>query len=182
MEGLNKLGGRFQAQHLFTNQGATLDAKGSTGDTSLLFICLYQKIELLEIGFVVMALGGAVTIAAQLRLDYLPKLNGTRVNGFGAPWTTANYNNLATGVTTLTYGVGATAAIYTPYSQSLNVFATGLVPTSVAPSGMNPTPGPAAFPTMLFGDACVWNIITSGTGAGAQTIRPYIKYREMPLT
>ena len=182
MEGLNKLGGRFQTQHLFVNQAATLDLKGSTGDTALLFTCLYPKIELYEVGFVVMAAGGALTIAAQIRLDYLPKLNGTRVNGFGAPWTTANYNSLATGVSTLTYGVGASAVVYTPYFQSLNVFATGLVPTSVAPSGANPTPGPAAFPTMLFGDACVWNLITAGTGAGAQTVCPYIKYREMPLT
>lgn len=178
----NTLDGKKGPVLHFISQSATLDLKGSTGDTSLQFVCTYPKIELLEIGMFVFAAGGVVTIQGQIRLDYLPKNNGSRVNGFGAPWTTTGFNSLATGLTTLSYSFGASAVVYTPLVQSLNPYETGIVPTSVNPTGQNPTPGPATYPTMVFGDTCIWNLITAGTGGGAQTVRPYVAYRAITLT
>lgn len=159
MEGLNPLGGRFQTLHSFCIQNATVDMKGSTGD-QLTFVVLHDKIELMLFGFEVMAAGGAMTVAGQLRLDKIPLNNGTRVNGVNAN-------------ATVTWA-GATASIYSKVTSDLNLYATAVSPSPVA--------GPESRPTAVRGDVLIVNLITQGTGAGAQTARPFILYRERPLT
>lgn len=159
MEGLNPLGGRFQSIHAYSVQSGTVDNKGATGD-QLTFVVLHEKIELLTFGFEVMAAGGAVTIASQLRLDKIPVNNGTRVNGVNAN-------------ATVTWA-GASASIYSIVTSNLDLYA-----SAVAPS---PVPGPVTRPTAVRGDVLIVNLITAGTGAGAQTCRPFILFRERPLT
>lgn len=158
MEGFNPLGGRFQTRHQYIRHDASLDNKGATGD-QYTFIVVHDKIELLLFGFEVVAAGGAVTVLSQLRLDKIPVNNGTRVNGVNAN-------------ATLTWA-GASASIYSVVTADLDLYAT---------AGTNPTAGPTTRPTAVRGDALIVNLITSGTGAGAQTCRPFILYRERPLT
>lgn len=79
MEGLNPLGGRFQARHHFL-YNTTLDVKGTAASDLLIWPVMHDKIELLEFGFERMTATGAFTLPAILRLSRIPYLNGTRVN------------------------------------------------------------------------------------------------------
>lgn len=183
MEGLNKLGGRFQTQHLFSNQSTTVDLKGSTGAISgYQFTVFHPRIELMWFQYVVKTAGGAITINAQVRLNYVPRGGGSTVNGLGTLWNTAGYQGLATGVSTLTFASGASAPVGSRLRQSLNPYYNGIVPTSDDPTGLKPVPGPASFFQAYEGDQIQLELITAGTGAGAQSVVLAVAYREVPLT
>lgn len=159
MEGLNPLGGRFQTLHQFCIQSANIDMKGSTGDQQT-FVVMHPKIEIVYIGFEVMAAGGAVTTNGVLTLDKIPVNNGSRVNSLNA-------NALLT-------WAGASAVIYSQVLSNLDLYASAVAPSPLA--------GPATYPTAVRGDVLIWDLTTQGVGAGAQTARPWILYRERPLT
>lgn len=157
MEGLNPLGGRFQTRHMFLHN-TTLDVKGTVAGDLVIVPVVHSKIEILRVGLEYMTATEAFTIAAVLRLSKIPYQNGTRVNPISA-------------LATLT--MVASTAIYNIATVDLN---TG------ASAGTNPTAGPNVYPTAVRGDVLIWELVTQGTGTGAQDVRPWFIYRERPLT
>ncbi len=157
MEGLNPLGGRFQVKHYHLHN-TTLDVKGTAPGDLVIVPVVHDKIEILEVGLEYMTATGAFSVAAVMRLSKIPYQNGTRVNPV---------NSLAT----LT--MVASQVIYSKATANLNLYAS---------AGTNPTAGPDTYPTAVRGDVLIWELVTQGTGTGAQDVRPYFLFRERPLT
>lgn len=142
--------GRFQTIHLFTTE-TSLDMKDSTGD-KLLWPVRHAFIQILEIGYTMMAADGAVTTNGVYNIDKQIKEGGAR----------AIINSL--GVLT--------------FDAALTLYQNKVVPVN---AGASTTPSTRNYPLAKAGDVLVLELVTQGVGAGDQSVRPYIKYREMPV-
>ena len=146
--------GRYQAQQILI--GPSCDLKGAPGDLWRVPV-VHAKIEIMGFGYSVnTALGGSTTINSIVNLDKQLKDNGARaiVNALG----------------TLTFD-GVTPNVLASFQQvDLNVNATAAATAAAA--------GPPSRPTAVFGDQLVLELLTAGTGAAAQTVTPFIIFRE----
>lgn len=130
----------------------TLDCKAATGDKAT-FLVSHPFILIEEIGYHVMTAPGAVTTAGVFNLDKQGKDNGSRA--------------IANSLAVLTFN--GNKSVYGVVSVPLNAGASNSPPTR-------------SFPLAVAGDQLIWELVTQGVGAGAQDIRPYIIYREMPAS
>ena len=130
----------------------TLDLKGTAPGDLAIYPVNHGKIELTAFGYEVMTATGAFTIASVLQLAIIPYQNGTRV----AP---INAKAVLTAV--------ASQPIYSTVWTGLN---------------LNEGVGPPAYPVAYRGDVLIFQLLTQGTGTGAQDVRPWIHFRERPLT
>lgn len=141
--------GRFQVMHLFTTE-TSLDMKDTVGD-KLLWPVRHAFIQIMEIGYTMMAADGAVTVAGVYNIDKQIKAGGARaiINALGV----------------LTF------------DTALTLYENKVVPVN---AGASTTPSTRNYPLAQAGDVLILELVTQGTGAGDQSVRPYIKYREMP--
>lgn len=145
--------GRFQTIHeriAPTDQ----DLKGSTG-VLLSFPVTHDFILITQFGMEIVAAPGAVSTAGIVQLWKQPKDNGTA----------AILNALATLTfdgTKLVYGFQVVSA-----TSGLNAGASSAPPTR-------------NWPLAVRGDVIQMRLTTQGVGAGAQTVRPWFHFREMP--
>lgn len=144
--------GRYQTRHVYLDPAASQNLKSGTGDL-VSFPVVHDQILIEEFGFEIVAAPGAVSVAGVLNLDIQVKDNGSRA--------------IANSLAALTFD--STKSIYGKQSVNLNAGASN-----------SPVAG-RTFPLANRGDVLVVEQITQGTGAGAQTVRPWIIYREMPV-
>lgn len=142
--------GRFNAIHLRTTD-TNQDLKGSVADL-LLWPVLHDYVQILDLGYEVMAAPGAVTTAGVIQLWKQIKDNGALA--------------IANALATMSFD--NTKAIYGNAIVSLN-------------AGASTIPATRNWPLAQRGDVLVLKLTTQGAGAGAQTVRPFIRYREMPV-
>jgi hypothetical protein len=126
------------------------DLKGSTADL-LLFPVSHDYIQVLFFGYHVMAAPGAMSTAGVIQVWKQIKDNGALA--------------IANALATLSFD--NTKAIYGGARVELNAGA------STIPSTRN-------YPLANRHDVLVIKLTTQGVGAGAQSVRPFIVYREMP--
>lgn len=129
---------------------ATQDMKAATGD-KILWPVYHDYIMIVEFGFVMMTADGAVTVAGVYNLDKQIKNGGAR----------AIVNSLAVA----TFDTAMT--VYERKAVALN-------------AGVSTSPATRNYPLANAGDILILELVTQGTGAGAQDVRPYVKFREMP--
>lgn len=129
---------------------AAQDLKGSPADL-LLWPVYHDFIQVLDMGYELMTAPGAVSIAAIIQLHKQLKDNGAVA--------------IANALATMTFD--ATQAIYGNVVKSLN-------------TGGSTIPTTRNWPLAQRGDVLVLKLTTAGTGAGAQSVRPFIRFREMP--
>lgn len=145
--------GRFQTIHeriAPTDQ----DLKGSTG-VLLSFPVTHDFILITQFGMEIMTAPGAVSTAGIIQLWKQPKDNGTA----------AILNALATltfDSSTLVYGFQVVNA-----ASGLN-------------AGASSSPPTRNWPLAVRGDVIQIRLTTQGAGAGAQSVRPWFHFREMP--
>lgn len=127
------------------------DLKGSTADL-LLWPVMHDFIQIFDMGYEVMVAPGAVSVAGVIQLWKQVKNNGALA--------IANAN------ATMTFD--GTQLIYGNVVKDLNL-------------GSSTIPTTRNWPLAQRGDVLVLKLTTQGTGAGAQTVRPFIRFREMPV-
>ncbi len=145
--------GRFQDLKLFTVE-TNQDMKAAVNST-LIFPVRHQFIQILEIGYTLMTVVGAVTTAGVYTVKKQIKNGGAL----------AALNSLAT----LTFD--AALVVYDTQVVALNA---GVAANAYSVATRN-------YPLANRGDVIVFNLSTQGVGAGAQDVRPYVIYREMPV-
>lgn len=131
------------------HQFGSVDMKGSTGDKGV-FVVAYDKIEILELGIINSAAGGAVTAAGVFQFD--KSVAGTRA--------------ILSALATVTFpGATSTAQQVTSANLDANYDSSLLVQDQ------------QSFPSALKGNILTLELTTQGTGAGGQTVYPYMIYR-----
>lgn len=146
--------GRFQTVHI-EKAASNQDLKGSPADLLLFPVC-HDFIQLLQFGQEYMVVPGAVSVASIVQLHIQRKDNGASA--------------IANALATLTFD--ATKLLYG--SQVVNA-------THGLNAGASTIPSTRNFPLAQRGDIIVLKLTTQGTGAGAQTTRPWFSFREMPV-
>lgn len=126
------------------------DLKGSTADL-LLWPVYHDYVQLLDFGYEVMAAPGAVTVAGVIQIWKQIKDNGALA--------------IANALATLSFD--NTKVVYGNVITSLN-------------TGGSTIPTTRNWPLANRGDVFVLKLTTQGTGAGTQSVRPFIRFREMP--
>lgn len=126
------------------------DLKGSPADL-VLWPVYHDFIQVIDFGYEVMAAPGAVSTEAIIQLHKQLKDNGALA--------------IANALATLTFD--ATKAVYGNVVKDLNL-------------GGSTIPTTRNWPLAQRGDVLVLKLTTQGAGAGAQTVRPFVRFREMP--
>ena len=145
--------GRYQVIHERI-AASDQDLKGSTG-ILVSFPVTHNYILITQFGFEIMSAPGAVTVAAIVQLWKQPVDNGTA----------AILNSLAT----LTFDNTKSAFGFQVVSAGNGLNA-----------GASNSPPTRSYPLAVRGDVIQIRLTTQGTGAGAQSVRPWFHFREMP--
>lgn len=127
------------------------DLKGSPADL-VLWPVLHDFIQVIDFGYEILAAPGAVTVAGVIQLWKQIKDNGALA--------------IANALATLAFD--NTKVIYGNVVKDLN-------------TGGSTIPTTRNWPLAQRGDVLVLKLTTQGTGAGAQTVRPFVRFREMPV-
>jgi len=126
------------------------DLKGSPADL-VLWPVLHDFIQVIDFGYEVMAAPGAVSVAAIIQLWKQVRDNGALA--------------IANALATLTFD--SAKLVYGNVVKDLNL-------------GGSTVPTTRNWPLAQRGDVLVLKLTTQGTGAGAQSVRPFVRFREMP--